>query len=269
MYARHPLQQRTILQRVRASRGTLSGLSEQDLAVDNTTEITDQNHIGGLRFVEELARRAGIGPTSRVLDLGCGLGGSARSLASMFDCRVHGIDFSPKRCREASRLTALVGLSHLVTFSCGDFRSARVPVHMFDVLWGQSAWVHMDDKRKFIRRWSRALKDGGRIAMEDAFLKALPSGVAQHKILKQLENQWKSYLVSIQEWVNVLKTESFVISTCEDHTEQMTDHFRKLLKASRGNPDIPKEEVIAWRNAVRLSDYGLLSYNRVVAEKAD
>src|SRR2546430_9108785 len=34
-------------------------------------------------------------------DLGCGLGGSARCLAYFFGCRVHGVDLSVERYREA------------------------------------------------------------------------------------------------------------------------------------------------------------------------
>src|ERR1700692_1660167 len=95
VYERHPLQQRTILRRIRATRGTLIGLRETDLAVDDATELTDQNHIGGVKFVKELACAAGINSETKVPDLGCGLGGSARVLAAEFGCRVHGIDLSP------------------------------------------------------------------------------------------------------------------------------------------------------------------------------
>src|ERR1700680_1379794 len=124
IYSRHPIQEKTLLRRVRATRGTLVGLIETDLAVDDVTELTDQNHVGGVTFVKELACRVGIDSETKVLDLGCGLGGSARVLATVFGCHVHGIDFSPKRYREALRLTKLVGLSELVTFECSDFMSA-------------------------------------------------------------------------------------------------------------------------------------------------
>src|ERR1700751_858070 len=150
VYERHPLQQRTILQRIRAVRGTLIGLVENDLAVDNATELTDQNHVGGIKFVKELARAARINSETKVLDHGCGLGGSARVLAAEFGCRVHGVDFSRKRFREAQHLTRLVGLDELVTFECSDLMTARVPLFEFDVLLGQSSWIHIADKKKFI-----------------------------------------------------------------------------------------------------------------------
>lgn len=266
VYERHPLRQETILQRVQAMRGTLVGLTEIDLAVDEATGLTDQNHVGGLKFVRELAHAAQIDSLSKVLDLGCGLGGSARALAWMFGCRVHGIDFSPRRCREAIRLTQLVGLTELVTFECGDLRSAHVPHSEFDVLWGQDAWVHMENKNELIRRWSRALKPGGRTALEDAFLNVKPLSGAHRALLAGLEAQWKAFLISVDQWHDVLCAEGFEIRLTQDLTAEMIDHFKKLVKVSRSGA-AATEEVCAWKAAIRLGKMGLLGYGRFIAEK--
>jgi ubiquinone/menaquinone biosynthesis C-methylase UbiE len=179
---------------------------------------------------------------------------------------VHGIDFSPKRYREALRLTKLVGLGELVTFECSDFMSARVPRAAFDVLWGQSAWVHVADKKRFVRRWARALKIDGRIALEDAFLTARTLTRAQRTLVTQLEDQWKSYLISGEQWRDLLRQESFTVCAEEDLTLQMLDHFKTLTKVSNKSA-VPTEEAAAWKNAVRLAETGLLYYTRIVAKK--
>ena len=105
-----------------------------DLAEDPFTEITDQNHIGGVKFVRDLAQKADVEPATDVLDLGCGLGGSARCLAHFFGCRVHGVDLSVERYREARQLTKLVNLDHLVTLQCGDLLRIALPRRRFDIL---------------------------------------------------------------------------------------------------------------------------------------
>src|SRR5439155_25148332 len=104
LYRTHPLQKQSILKRIIDQRGTLVSITEMNLAEDPFTEITDQNHIDGLRFVKDLAHKAGIGPTTDVLDLSCGLGGSARCLAYFCGCRVHGVELSVERYSEARRL---------------------------------------------------------------------------------------------------------------------------------------------------------------------
>src|SRR6185369_9973412 len=114
VYQQHPLREERILARVLSGGGTLTGLTELDLAEDPKSEVTDQNHIGGVQFVKELAAAAGVRPESQVLDLGCGLGGSARLLAHLHGCRVLGIDISRERCLEAESLTRRVGLQNLV-----------------------------------------------------------------------------------------------------------------------------------------------------------
>ncbi len=267
VYEEHPLQQRTILKRIRAARDTLVGLVENDLAVDNATQLTDQNHVGGVEFVKELARGAGINSETKVLDLGCGLGGSARVLAAEFGCRVHGIDFSPKRFREARQLTRLVGLNGLVTFECSDLMATQVPLAEFDVIWGQSSWVHIADKKRFIRRWSRALKSDGRIAFEDAFLKVVPLTTGQRALMTQLEEQWKAYLISGEEWCDLLRAECFTVYASVDLTLQMREHFETLTKVSN-NLVIPKSEAAAWHNAIHLTKSSILDYGRIIARKS-
>jgi hypothetical protein len=142
-----------------------------------------------------------------------------------------------------------------------------VPTDTFDVLWGQSAWVHVADKRAFIRRSSRALKKYGRVAMEDAFLMRPAANDSQLALLTRLEKQWKASLIPVEQWYGFLRAESFTVSLTEDHTPEMQDHFERLLAATPTGA-VPKEEAASWRNALRLSRLGLLTYHRIVAERA-
>ncbi len=87
VFADHPFSEENILERLRRTRATLDGLTAADLAADEATELTDQNHVGGMRFVRELAEAVGLHREHRVLDLGCGLGGSARIMAALYECR--------------------------------------------------------------------------------------------------------------------------------------------------------------------------------------
>jgi ubiquinone/menaquinone biosynthesis C-methylase UbiE len=266
VYANHPLRLKTILRRIIVSRQTLQGLTEYDLAFDRSTQLTDQNHIGGAQFSKQLARRAGVSNESKVLDLGCGLGGPARILAATFGCAVHGIDLSPNRCRDAMRLTELVGLSHLVTFECGDSENIRVPRNAFDVLWGQSAWVHIAAKPRFFRRWAMALNANGRLAAEDAFLLRAPSDIPEKALLGKLERQWKAYLDPVADWQRLLSENLFKVTAVEDLTTSMKVHFRNLIAAAAGLR-IPREEAASWRNALSAAELGLLGYFRIIARR--
>jgi len=265
-YDRHPLQVDAILRRARRSLGDGSSLTQDVLAEDREFGLTDQNHIGGMAFVLALGSHTGITARSRVLDLGCGFGGSARVLASRFGCRVLGIDLSRRRILGARRLTRMLDLSDRVRFRVGDVMTTRVEPNAFDILWGQSAWVHLSDRRFFLSRWSRALRLGGRIAFEDAFLDGRSMPDAVRRVLARLQRQWNSDLTSRAEWHKLLAEQGYEVLLSSDLTKTMLGHFVALLRtAVRTNVD--DREVQGWRDAVSLARRGRLKYGRIVAVK--
>ena len=77
-YDRHPISAQTILAKLGAARGTLEGLQPDDLFPH------DQDHYGGLAANDALAKCAGIGVGTQVVDLCAGLGGPARYLAHRY-----------------------------------------------------------------------------------------------------------------------------------------------------------------------------------------
>jgi len=268
LYRRHPQREERILARVRARRGALGGIDEMDLARDPESGITDQNHVGGARFVRELGERARVDCGTRVLDLGAGLGGSARVLAHCFGCRVHGVDLSEERCRQARRLTARVGLAGRVSFECADFLCARPVPGGYDVLWGQSAWGHVADKAAFVRRWAPALRGGGRVAFEDCYLRCTRMDAALRAELARLEDCWKSYLVTLPGWVRSLGA-GYRIDVVEDLTARFMRNFARLAEHAAASGAWRREEVAGWQRAHRLAQRGVLGYVRVVATRRD
>ena len=80
-----------IFEALRAMGKDLESLTTADLAP------VDELHIRGREATMELARLAALSPGLRVLDGGCGLGGSTRYPASTYNCRVTGIDITLSR----------------------------------------------------------------------------------------------------------------------------------------------------------------------------
>jgi cyclopropane fatty-acyl-phospholipid synthase-like methyltransferase len=70
----------------------------------------DHFHTGGLRASRELVELAQIRAEHRVLDIGAGLAGCARLLASEAGCRVECLDMSADYFAGANLLNRLTGL---------------------------------------------------------------------------------------------------------------------------------------------------------------
>src|SRR5437867_10710479 len=137
-YDRRPISEAQVLAALACRRGMAGGpLTADDLFA------FDQDHYGGLAAVDTLARLAGAGASTRVLDLCAGLGGPARFLASRRSCQVVALELNAGRAAGTARLTAMVGLQHRVRVVRGD--ATRLPFRggRFDACLSQEALLHI------------------------------------------------------------------------------------------------------------------------------
>lgn len=266
IYQHHPLSEASILERIRERQGSLEGIDEMDLAVDEAGEITDQNHIGGLTFTRDIAQRTGVTAETRVLDVGCGLGGSARVLAHLHGCRVDGVDLSPLRCADAERLNRRVGLDSLVTVICGDIFTVDLPLPGYDVVIGQSTFVHFPDPARLLARCAELLRPGGRLAFEDSLLARPCTGEAQREALSDLAESWKAHFQPREVWLQALTDASLAQEREEDLTPHFLAYFRKWVRLADRRPGrYPETEERGWRRAIELGEAGVVRYVRMVA----
>ncbi|MGL6236393.1 MAG: SAM-dependent methyltransferase [Segniliparus sp.] len=117
----------------------------------------------------ELAVPLDLRPGRRVLDAGCGIGGSSLWLAETFGVEVLGVTLVPGQARSATRAARRRGLSHLVRFEVADYCDTGLEAESFDVVWAQESACYALDKRDFCREAARVLRPGGKIAVADGF----------------------------------------------------------------------------------------------------
>ena len=160
-YETHPINEYEILEKLRAD-----GI-DREMLTEEVLKDYDQDHFGGLEAVDILAEKAGIDASTRVLDVCSGMGGPARYLAHRLGCRVTGLDITESRHEAALRLTALVGLEHLVDFRLGNALDMPFADATFDVVIGQEAFAHVPDKPRLIAECARVVRPGGTIAFTD------------------------------------------------------------------------------------------------------
>ena len=125
----------------------------------------DEFHIRGLEATREVAGFADIGDHARVLDVGCGVGGPARTLAAEYDCEVVGIDVVEEYCRAATLFTDLVGLTDDVSFHHGNALDLPFEAESFDTVWFEHTLMNIEAKAVAFDEARRVLRPSGRLAL--------------------------------------------------------------------------------------------------------
>lgn len=118
-----------------------------------------------VKLIEKLAWEAEIARGSRVLDLGCGYGGSALWLCRELGCSVLGITISRVQAEIARQLARRAGVEGQVSFLVADGERLPLSGGRFDCVWIIEASEHMADKRAFFSHSARMLKPGGKLAL--------------------------------------------------------------------------------------------------------
>jgi MPBQ/MSBQ methyltransferase len=146
-------------------------------------------------FVHELVRWSGLDrlpPGSRILDVGCGIGGSARLLALHYGFDVLAISISPAQIARARDLTSPELATHC-RFAVMDALALDLPERGFDAVWSVEAAPHMPDKQRYIDELLRMLRPHGRLAMADWNRRDPADGPMdrfESWVMRQLLDQW-------------------------------------------------------------------------------
>jgi SAM-dependent methyltransferase len=129
-----------------------------------------------------------------ILDLGCGLGATLRTLARSCPlAQLTGITLVPWQVEKTSALNHDAGFNDRIHLVLGDYEHSAIAPESFDAAYAleSSCHAHGADKRALLRETHRILKPGGRLVIADGFLCAggVPSGL-RARIYRKLCECW-------------------------------------------------------------------------------
>ncbi len=171
---------------------------------------------------EVLSQIAKISKKDRILDAGCGVGGSSIYLAKNFGCHVTGITICPRQIDFAYSNAKKEGVDKLTEFFEMDYLKTAFADNHFDVVWGIESICHAAGKDKFIQEAYRVLKNGGRLIAADGFAsKKDYTHKEQRSMDKWLKGWAVNYLETPENFIQFARKTGFRKGNYQDITDKV------------------------------------------------
>jgi len=239
-------------------------------------------------FVDEMMKLGGINSeedsNAKVLDVGCGVGGTSRYLAKSLgtDASVTGITLSPNQVKRATELAVEQGVGN-AKFTVMNALEMDFPDNSFDVVWACESGEHMPDKEAYINEMMRVLKPGGKFVMAtwcQRDNRDVPFSEKDERDLRFLYEEWTHpYFISIEKYNDIIDATGVMNEvTTADWNEPTIASWRHSnwvgVYDPRGFIFKPNKYMKCLRDGYclermhRAFDRGLMQYGMFAATKA-
>ena len=181
-----------------------------------------------------MAEQVNITPNDRVLDAGCGIGGSVLWLAKNKKAEVVGISISAKQIEKAKTLAKQAKVDHLVSFSVIDYLHTGFPNESFDVVWAIESVCHAKKKEDFLDEAYRVLKKGGRIIIADGFIKREPKTEREKQLVTDFyKGMLLPNLYTFDQFEDAMKKTGFKHVAVFDKTHEVLPSVKRFYLICR------------------------------------
>jgi ubiquinone/menaquinone biosynthesis C-methylase UbiE len=195
----------------------------------------DEFHIGGRRATEPFVESLKLSKGSRVLDLGCGLGGPARFVAATTGAHVTGIDLTPEFVEAGRALTEWSGLADQIELVEGSVLELPFEDASMDAAYMIHVGMNIADKAGIAREAARVLKPGGIFAIYDV----MQVGTGQMEYpAPWASSEGQSALAPPETYEAALKSVGFEVGERIDRTAFAKQFFADLA-AAQANAEGP------------------------------
>ncbi len=164
-------------------------------------------------LIDFLIEKSGLKRGSKVLDVGCGIGGTSIFLAKEMGCDVTGITISPVQVQMANE--AAKGLPNPPKFLVDDANAISVD-GQFDIIWSVEMISHLNNRDNLFRRASELLKPGGKMCITDWWKDEGLSEAAYRKYIHPIEKGMLCSLPSLSEYMQHIDNHGFRVLYLED-----------------------------------------------------
>lgn len=154
-------------------------------------EKDTKNHSEALlNPIKFVCKHLSINKNDVVLDAGCGVGGTSIYMAKNYGASVYGITLSNVQLKIAKLKALKAKVADLTNFSNRDFTKTGFKDGRFTKVCGIESICYANKKIDFLREAFRLLKNGGKIAVVDCFLKRTDFNEKEKKIYENFLDGW-------------------------------------------------------------------------------
>jgi tocopherol O-methyltransferase len=172
----------------------------------------ETKELAQIQLIEHVARAARLKPRCRILDVGCGLGGSSIYLAKNYQADVTGITISPIQVEMANAAASAARVS--AKFLLMDAEAMQFDSE-FDLVWSVESVAHYGDKPRFFAAAAETLKPNGIFALTDWFRKENLTPRQHEKFIKPIDKSMLVHLETMEEYRKLLRANRMELQVTE------------------------------------------------------
>lgn len=207
----------------------------------------DEFHMGGRPATKALAGALQIQSRSKVLDIGCGMGGTARFLASTYGCNIVGVDLTPEYIVVGQELNESLGLADQISLSIASAMDMPLPDGHFDRASMLHVGMNIADKSALMQEAARVIMPDGLFGIYDV----MRTGDAPIEYpVAWAETADTSFVSSVGDYVNALEGAGFEVVDVLDKRAVAIGFFEKIMAVlAKGGPPPLGLHIVMGSNA--------------------
>lgn len=213
------------------------GKTTKNVTIEDLAPV-DEFHIGGRLATDNLFDQLNFSEQGYILDVGCGLGGAARYVATKYKNRVAGIDLTPEYIETGKALCSWLNLDKYVTLEQGSALSMSFQDNSFDGGYMLHVGMNIDDKASLFAEIFRVLKPRSSFGVYDVMRQK--DGELIYPVPWATESS-TSKLATPDQYKQALGAAGFEVSKENNRRDFSLEFFKQLrakTEASGGPPPL-------------------------------
>ena len=184
---------------------------------------------GGEETTAKFCAEMNLQPGQKILDIGCGIGGSAFYMAQHYGVDVFGIDLSTNMIDLAKEYwkTRHPAIKHRVRFHVEDATTMSYPDNFYDVVYSRDTILHIQDKLELFKLFEKTLKPGGQLVISDYCC----GDGTQSEDFKNYVKQRGYNLLTVDDYGKTLKNAGFDDVVAVNNSKYFIEILDKELKS--------------------------------------